>query len=176
MLCDECKRNDACVHITQIGPDGTQERNLCERCAAKYGGLPGSKGFTVNDFLKGIFRKAPEKAEAKSSQGLICPSCGMSYQDFEYTGKIGCAVCYQTFRKQLMPLLKRVNGSSAHAGKIPQRSGGVLVVRHEITLLKEQLKAAVANEEYEKAAEYRDKIKALELQLSAKEAEQHADE
>lgn len=176
MLCDECKRHEACVHITQIGPEGKKERNLCERCAAKYGELPGGRGFTVNDFLKGLFRKAPEKAETKAAPGLICPNCGMSYPDFEHTGKIGCSVCYQTFREQLLPLLKQVNGSSAHAGKIPQRSGGVLVARHEIALLKEQLRTAVEKEEYEKAAVYRDKIKSLEQVLTEGEAEQYADE
>lgn len=179
MICDECKRNEACVHITQIGPNGSLERNLCEHCAAKFGGFSGSgRGFTVNDFLKGIFRKAPQREEAKADSGMLCPNCGMSYADFEHTGKIGCSVCYTTFRKQLLPLLKQVNGSSAHAGKIPQRSGGVLVVRHEIALLKEQLKNAVQSEEYEKAAEFRDKIRLLEQQLAVqeKEAEQNAEE
>lgn len=37
MLCEDCGRNRAVVHITQIGPDGKIEKNLCERCAAKYG-------------------------------------------------------------------------------------------------------------------------------------------
>ena len=39
MLCDDCGRNEAVVHITQIGPDGRIEKNLCEKCAAAYGNL-----------------------------------------------------------------------------------------------------------------------------------------
>ena len=37
MLCDDCGRREAVVHITQIGPDGRTEKNLCEECAAGYG-------------------------------------------------------------------------------------------------------------------------------------------
>ena len=89
----------------------------------------------------------------------------MSYNDFLETGKIGCSVCYDTFRSQLEPVLRRIHGSSTHTGKIPHRSGGNLELKHEMMQLKENLKAAVEHEEYEKAAVYRDKIHALEQTL-----------
>ncbi len=169
MLCDDCKKNEACVHITQISPEGKIDKNLCEKCAAKYGNLllQGNKNFTVNDFLKGVFSKTPQETEAVSGPELVCPNCGMSYQDFQQTGKIGCSVCYNTFRRQLQPILTRIHGSSTHSGKIPHRSGGKLVVQHELAVLKDRLQACVAREEYEKAAEYRDQIKALEQKLAA---------
>ncbi len=170
MLCDDCHRNEACIHFTQISPEGKVDKNLCEECAARYQGFMPSAdagNFTVNDFLKGLFRKAPEESDVQESGGQVCPNCGMTYKDFAHTGKIGCSVCYDTFRGQLAPLLKRIHGSSTHSGKIPRRSGGVLVVRHEIALLKEQLAEAVQNEAYEKAAELRDKIRALEKQIAA---------
>ena len=172
MLCDDCHRNEACIHFTQISPEGKIDKNLCEECAARYQSFippADARNFTVNDFLKGLFGKSPEEKEDKASSGLVCPNCGMTYQDFAHTGKIGCSVCYDTFRTQLAPLLKRIHGSSTHSGKIPRRSGGVLVVRHEIALLKEQLADAVQSEAYEKAAEYRDKIRALEKQIAAEE-------
>ena len=171
MLCDDCKKNEACVHITQISPEGKIDKNLCEKCAAKYGNLllqQGDKNFTVNDFLKGVFSKVPQGAtEETAGSDLVCPNCGMSYRDFQQTGKIGCSVCYDTFRRQLTPILTRIHGSSTHSGKIPLRSGGKLVVQHELTVLKDRLQDCVAREEYEKAAEYRDQIKALEQKLAA---------
>ena len=172
MLCDDCHRNEACIHFTQISPEGKIDKNLCEECAARYQNFmpsPDARNFTVNDFLKGLFRQPAEQKEEKTDGGQVCPNCGMTYQDFAHTGKIGCSVCYDTFRAQLAPLLKRIHGSSTHSGKIPRRSGGVLVVRHEIALLKEQLADAVQSEAYEKAAEYRDKIRALEKQIAAGE-------
>ena len=174
MLCDDCHQNEACIHITQISPEGKLDKNLCEECAAKYRNFmaqPDAKNFTVNDFLKGIFGKPQEEKEVRAAVGLVCPNCGMTYQDFAHTGKIGCSVCYDTFRAQLAPLLKRIHGSSAHSGKIPKRAGGALVTRHEVEVLKEALAAAVQREEYEKAAEYRDKIRALEKQLAEEEKE-----
>ncbi len=182
MLCDDCKKNEACVHITQISSEGKIDKNLCESCAAKYGDFmfkPQDKNFSVNDFLKGIFsnaqqeQKGMEKQQAEQKE-LVCPNCGMSYQDFLHTGKIGCSVCYNTFRQQLDPLLRRIHGSSTHNGKIPQRSGGTLQVKHEMELLRQKLQASVQSEEYEKAAEYRDQIRALEKKLASmpgKEAE-----
>ena len=63
MLCDECGKNPASIHIVQITPEGKAARNLCQQCAAKFGaGLPSLEemgdlegDFTVNDFLRGVF-------------------------------------------------------------------------------------------------------------------------
>ncbi len=180
MLCDDCHKNEATIHITQISPEGKIEKNLCEECAARYGDFPqpDAKNFTVNDFLKGIFGKPPKAEPAvEPMSGLVCPNCGMTFEDFAHTGKIGCSVCYDTFREQLTPLLKRIHGASVHSGKIPRRTGGVLVDRREVDILKGRLQDAVKAEEYEKAAEYRDQIRALEKKIAASEkARKEADE
>ena len=176
MLCDDCGRNKAVVHIVQAGAGRRAEKNLCEECAAKYGEflMPfGKRDVSVNDFLKGVFG-AQEEKEARGSQALertelICPNCGMSYPDFLQTGKIGCSVCYETFRRQLDPLLRRIHGSSAHSGKIPHRTGGTLELKQRAALLREQLQACVAREEYEKAAAYRDEIRHIEKELAGEE-------
>ena len=182
MLCDDCGRREAVVHIMQIGPDGRTEKNLCEECAAGYGDFmvghnqeQPRKKVSVNDFLRGMFSQPqemePEQREQPASQPqeLTCPNCGMTYQDFAKTGKIGCSVCYETFRRQLEPLLRRIHGTSTHSGKIPHRSGGTLELKHEISVLRGQLKESVAQEEYEQAAQLRDRIRALEKDLSEKE-------
>ena len=71
MLCEDCGRNRAVVHITQIGPDGKIEKNLCEKCAAKYGEFlmenQRQRNVSMNDFLKGVF-SAPTK-ETKPQGG-----------------------------------------------------------------------------------------------------------
>ena len=178
MLCDDCGHHEAVVHIVQIGPQGRVEKNLCEKCAAGYGELmPESqprKNMSVDDFLRGMFRQPAEQGEKpKEREGeplvLTCPNCGMSYEDFQQTGKIGCSVCYGTFRRQLEPLLRRIHGTSTHSGKIPRRSGGTLELKQEIKRLRAELQEKVAQEEYEEAAKLRDKVRAMEKELSAKE-------
>ena len=86
MLCDDCKKNEACVHITQISTAGKLDKNLCEKCAAQYGNLvfDANKGFSVNDFLKGIFSSGqtrPEAEETVAQPEIICPNCGKSYHE-----------------------------------------------------------------------------------------------
>lgn len=176
MLCDDCGRHEAVVHITQIGPNGRVEKNLCEACAAGYSEFAGvphqdKRNVSVDDFLRGIFSNAAvQEDKATNEEGeLVCPRCGMSYRDFSQQGKIGCAACYATFRQQLEPMLRRIHGSSIHRGKIPHRSGGTLELKQNIVLLQQQLKACVEQEEYEKAAELRDKVRAMKQELAAKE-------
>ncbi len=172
MVCDECGKNEAYIHIVQIGPNGKIEKNLCEECASGYGSTmfaSPQNSMSVDDFLKGVFSNAAESGNDSRCHELVCPNCGMSYQDFQQTGKIGCSVCYDTFRQQLEPLLRRVHGSSVHSGKIPHRSGGALEMKHEIEMLRRKLREAVQQEEYEKAAEYRDRIRVLEKELGARE-------
>lgn len=178
MLCDDCGRREAAVHIVQIGPQGRVEKNLCEKCAAGYGEfMPENqpkRNMSVDDFLKGMFsQSAGQEEKQKGRQGeplvLTCPNCGMSYADFQQTGKIGCSVCYATFRPQLEPLLRRIHGTSTHSGKIPRRSGGTLELKQEIKRLRAELQEKVAQEEYEEAAKLRDKVRAMEKELSAKE-------
>lgn len=168
MLCEECGRNEAIVHIVQIGPGGRSEKNICMSCAARYGESilrAQQQNVSVNDFLKGIFGGNREENEAADdAPHITCPNCGMRFQDFSQAG-IGCSVCYETFHRELEPLLRRIHGSSVHRGKIPQRSGSSIMLRQEADQLRARLKEAVAREEYEKAAEYRDRIRSLERQM-----------
>ena len=98
----------------------------------------------------------------------------MSFRDFAQQGKIGCSVCYEAFREELMPLLRRLHGAGNHRGKIPKRAGGALALKQRIERLRTAQERAVAKEEYEKAAQYRDEIRALSVQLAAqKKAQAH---
>ncbi|MGL5270666.1 MAG: UvrB/UvrC motif-containing protein [Selenomonadaceae bacterium] len=167
MLCDDCKKNEACVHITEISTAGKTDKNLCEKCAAAYGNIvfDAEKGFSVNDFLKGIFSSAQQRSEEENLPAqpeAVCPNCGMAYSDFTHTGKIGCSVCYQTFGTRLEPLLRRIHGASTHNGKIPRRSGSEIQAKNKILLLRKELEAHVAKEEYEEAARLRDQIREIE--------------
>jgi protein arginine kinase activator len=83
-------------------------------------------------------------------------------EDFRRTGRVGCGNCYAAFKNEMIPLVKRIHGGVQHTGKVPKRTGGLLKVRRDIDKLKEELKTSIDNEEYEKAAEIRDKIKELE--------------
>ena len=178
MLCDECQKEPACVHITKIINQQKIEKHLCEQCAQKSGEILG-KGisnifgskFSVHDFLKEMFDYTlPDNAHPTLEP--VCSDCGLSYSEFCQRGKFGCSGCYQAFAGQLEPLIKRIHGTAAHTGKVPKRGGQRFGVEQQIKRLRHKLELHVTREEYELAAQLRDEIKVLERQLAGSDASQ----
>jgi protein arginine kinase activator len=95
-----------------------------------------------------------------------CENCGLTYSQFAQGGKLGCSNCYEVFKDKLNPLIRRIHSSERHKGKVPARTGGKLRLIKEIESLKTELGNLVKNEEFEKAAEVRDRIKDLEKRLA----------
>lgn len=166
MLCDICNKNKATVHLTEIIDDKMTELHLCEQCAQEKGASM-EQHFGLADLLAGL---ADFGSQASSSEELKikCPNCGMTYEDFKKIGRLGCGNCYDTFRKNLAPLLKRIHGSSQHVGKSPVRKIKAVKARSELQQLKDKLQIAIREEVFEEAAIIRDKIKALEKKINSK--------
>lgn len=158
MTCNLCTQNDATVHLTEIVNDQTRELHLCQSCAKEKGVGPGAD-FGLSELLGGLADLGtPIKAGPKAS--VICPGCGMAYEDFRKTGRLGCGACYETFGKYLAPLLKRIHGSAQHVGKKPAPTVREKKPPQEtLAQLKERLKAAVASENFEEAVRLRDQIR-----------------
>lgn len=163
MLCEVCGKNEANVHIKKLMADGSaQERNLCEECAAKEGLIEDAGGMPLPfaEFLKNIIPIAFE--EAFENIELTCPNCGISYGDMKHDGKFGCAACYTAFKDHVPEILKIVQGKNeSHIGKSP-KTLSELPPEKELYKLRKSLEIAISEEAYERAAEYRDRIKELE--------------
>ena len=63
-----------------------------------------------------------------------------------------------------MPLLENIHGEPRHSGKVPKRAPRNTQQQTTLIQLRNELKRAVAAEEYETAARLRDKIKGIELE------------
>jgi len=160
MLCDVCKKNEATVHLTEIVNDQVTKLHLCEVCA-KEKGSEMEEHFGLSDLLAGLADLgAPVKPEVAGT--IKCQACGFTYQDFKKIGRVGCGACYEAFKKQLMPILKRIHGSDRHIGKVPLRAGKTVRDTKTIQELQRQMEKAIQTEEFEEAARLRDKIKELE--------------
>ncbi|MBL7069764.1 MAG: UvrB/UvrC motif-containing protein [Candidatus Omnitrophica bacterium] len=166
MLCDICGKNDATVHLTEIVDNKMTKLHLCEECAKKKGAEM-EEHFGLSDLLAGLVdfeTKVTHKKELKKK----CARCGMTYEDFRRTGRLGCGECYATFEESLVPLIKRVHGSSEHLGKVPSRVSKPVKVQASqkkidgLEELKRRLQRAVKLEQFEDAARLRDKIRELE--------------
>jgi protein arginine kinase activator len=101
-------------------------------------------------------------AEEVGSDLAKCQRCGLTYSEFRDGGRLGCSNCYQAFKDQIKPLLRRIHGSNVHIGKSPHMSQGIFEKRREIESLKMELGRAIETEDFEKAAEIRDRIRDLE--------------
>jgi protein arginine kinase activator len=134
--------------------------DLCESCAQE-------KGVTNPDNLSiGSLLDNQPKFES-SSASMTCESCGTTHQDFKKGGRLGCEACYHVFRPVLEPLLDGMHAGINHLGKIPSRSVERKTVVESEDALRKALQKAVEEENYEKAAELRDRLKKLQAQSSA---------
>ncbi len=174
VICQECQKRSATVHFTKIINGEKMEVHLCEQCAHEKGNIimfNNSSGLSINNLLAGLFNFNPNIEHTHSNaihpnEIIQCDTCGMTLQQFLKIGRFGCASCYDAFQDQVTPILKRLHGGNwKHIGKIPERSGGTIHLRKKIDILKETLQSLVAKEEFEKAAEVRDEIRAYEKQL-----------
>ena len=170
MLCQECGSKPATLHFTKIVNGEKTEFHICESCAREKGeGLPGTaNGFSIHSLLSGLldFDPASQNGLGPKPQTIRCDECGLTYSQFSKIGRFGCSSCYRHFSNRLDPLFKRVHGSITHVGKIPKRSGGQIQFKREVEQLKKELHHHIEHEEFEDAANIRDRIRDLESKIS----------
>ncbi len=162
-LCERCKKAQATFHLTNIHPNGAKvERHLCDRCAAEEGLLqPGKSGIDMHDLIQTFVQSTP--TQAPGAAHLVCEACGISFVEFRNQGLLGCPADYDAFREQLHKLIERAHGGAAHhVGKSPKSLGAPRAPRQDSSRLRRLLDEAVAAEDYERAAELRDRIRKLE--------------
>ena len=169
MLCDICKKNKANVHLTEIINEEVTELHLCEECA-KAKGAEMEQHFSIADLLSGLVDFPMEASRRKEHVKIKCQNCGMSYADFKKLGRFGCSQCYEAFKRALYPLLKRIHGTTHHAGRQPEalpakktKPAEVKIrTKNELDELKARLVKVIQDERFEEAAMLRDRIKILE--------------
>ena len=181
MLCQNCHKNEATIHVQQIVDGHIQAYHLCEECAAKQGAGSDAQDFNLAEVLFDIAGKVAEtvgthlhgeNTASGEEECPACPECGWNLQQFRKTGYLGCPGCYKNFAPQVENLLKNMHRGTRHLGKIPLSAGAGQRKGHEIALLKrelEQLKKElnekVRREEYEDAAVLRDRIEDLNRRI-----------
>ncbi|MCI0515215.1 UvrB/UvrC motif-containing protein [candidate division KSB1 bacterium] len=112
--------------------------------------------------------KSKEKSNSSEERfpmtELSCEACHLRFSEFQQTGLLGCPKCYISFAKNLDSILIQVHGSSKHIGSRPTNRRKEFDVR-KLDQLRQQLQQAIAHQDFEKAAEFRDLIRDIERQL-----------
>lgn len=160
MLCEVCNKKEATVHLTEIINDKVTKLHLCEECA-KEKGSEMEEHFGLSDLLAGL-ADLGATIEPEVMETIKCNSCDFTYQDFKKVGRLGCSECYESFKKHLAPLLKRIHGTDRHVGKVPLTVGKTVKDMRSLQELKVRMEKAIRAEEFEEAALLRDKIRECE--------------
>ena len=175
MKCQMCGTREATVRYAEVVDGNSETLHLCEECAGERGVAGSLTSFAgpLVSMLMGLLEGSV--GEERSAAAPSCPKCGLNYEDFRRTGRLGCSTCYDAFRRELKPLLRRIHGSAEHAGRMPSEIEGDYRLRRELKSLKGQLAIAVAEEDYERAAELRDDIRTQERRLDGGDATERED-
>ena len=162
-LCDNCGSRPATVNLTQIENNEMFSYHLCEDCAAEKG-LETTSEPSGSSPLPDFLAQIGDEPRGEDDPDSECSFCGLTLTVFRETGRLGCPHCYETFESHLRRLLRRVPGGTKHVGKIylpPDPTVSEMEKRMEA--LRRKLHRAVEAEDFERAAELRDRIRSLEL-------------
>jgi len=167
MHCQRCKEQTATIHLTEINNGQRQETHLCEICAEQEG-LAIKSQIPLNELLSTLLAsqssgKEQPVSEVASENEESCPSCGMTMGEFQKGRLLGCANDYEELGDSLEPIIeKNQGGHTAHKGKVPANTPEDSKKQVKILQLRRELEDAVENEDYENAAQIRDRIEHLQ--------------
>lgn len=165
MMCMICNENPATVHLTDIINNKKRDFHICPECAKKQGVLLKDQLPLLALIKK--FGQAAVQAE-EDAPDIQCPRCAMTFKQFRKRGRLGCPEDYQAFGEELQSLIERIHGATRHVGKSPgspevtSRQRETMERAQELDSVRQQLQHAVATEDYERAAELRDRIRVIE--------------
>lgn len=148
MLCQHCKKRMATEHYVETFFGKTQSFHYCSECyQTLFGQL---KSQASNDVWSDLFAEVtrPEKQ---------CPVCGTTFADYKNTGLLGCASCYDVFKSELLPSIKRIQGKDRHVGKVGKDYSEHELMR-ELQSLQERLEKALKNKCYGEAGKLNERM------------------
>lgn len=169
MLCQHCKKHQATTHVKTMINGEYAEYMLCPECAHELGYDNMFSDFSAD--FGGLLSSFFSNALPAISGATHCDTCGSTLNDIKRSGKVGCADCYDTFFSELLPTIRSIHGNTEHKGKHPvieytvnpdEKSDTTGSSGSKLESLRAELKQAIADENFERAAQLRDEIKELE--------------
>lgn len=164
MTCTACGEREAVVTLTQVVEGEARTVGLCGPCAAEKGIQTAAEAeqTPLGGFLSAMWKGEDPAAPPDLSPAGRCPGCGATFADFRQSGRLGCGRCYEAFEGSLRLLLRRYHGATHHHGRRPELApGGPDPTPELIVRLRAELQDAVASEDFERAAQLRDRLREL---------------
>ena len=156
MECSNCGSLSAQLHTRMI--DGTQKKVcLCQACFEKI--------YSKSDASE-LFAHLFGSGSAKTKKSKLCPSCGMTIEEFRKSGLVGCSGCYSAFRKEIMNSVRYCQWDSLHRGKVP---AGASEEKYDLVreqeFVKSQMDAALMAGNYKLADQLHRRLQVIHAQL-----------
>ena len=166
MKCQKCSK-PATYHITDLDskkPGKYHEYHYCDEHARQHlaPAEEAAEQIPVGKLAKQLIEGQSASREPSSADKQSCPLCQLTFLEFRNSGRLGCPYDYEVFRDELMPLLENIHDETRHSGKVPRRAPRTSQQQTTLIQLRNDLKRAVAAENYEAAARIRDQIKSIE--------------
>lgn len=163
MKCQYCEK-PATFHITELTePNGPQVMHLCEEHARSFLQKDtSSPAASIAGALAKQLNLGQTKKELAELDQKECPVCGISFFEFRNTGRLGCPFDYTHFESDLQPLLTNIHDSLEHVGKRPRRAAASADSQALMIQLRREMEEAIEREDYERASEIRDQLRAIE--------------
>jgi len=150
--------NSKCFQIFTSDGDDVVQKMVCEKCAYMQ------------------YKKNSEEA-LKELMGMIenitdnyykdikrCSQCNSCFEEIIVKSRLGCDMCYQTFKDKVLAMLTKCQVGYKHLGKKPKKhdvAGFYLNIDEEISLLNFKMQDAIKKENYELANELKIKLHKL---------------
>lgn len=164
MKCQKCAK-PATFHITDIERGKPREYHYCDEHARQHltPVEEAQEPAPMSELAQKLIAKGTGGSrESSPADRQACPICQITFLEFRNSGRLGCPYDYEVFRDELMPLLENIHDETRHSGKVPKRAPRNSQQQTTLIQLRNDLKRAVAAEDYETAAHVRDKIKSIE--------------
>lgn len=163
MQCEKCKIKRATVFYTEL--DRTRHA-LCAICAEneKNGSISEKeKSFIPRSYLYEVVHNIDPIYIDKEidALSLSCTYCKTKLSDIVSFGRMGCQYCYEEYSSFIK--LSDLTGNNAENNRMPRRYMKKKELECKITALKENLKIAVKEENYDYAAKLKHEIDGLTL-------------
>ncbi len=162
MLCEHCHAKPASVHVMQVINGERSEQYLCRDCAEKSHVFEKEKSLFQNDFFSRPFGSLLEGGVddffRRPFEGLaaLAKDAG-DFVEVEEPGLLGGQGGYGDFKEKLKGSMKK-DQAEKETAETPKAAPAE---DSELAKLEKELSVCISREEFERAAEVRDKIRAL---------------
>ena len=163
MICNYCCKREAAFFIEQSTKDSSKRLHICMECAVKNGISPDPQRvqYAINSLFKTV---AQEIKKRSAEEETLCPGCGKSLAAIKHSFSAGCPECYDVFKKEINELLTSHGFTGSYTGSMPRNLASFRSSLMDKVNIETKLKISIQNEDYEKAAMYRDYLRSLERQ------------